>query len=312
MPVARSRAAVLSAPSTGSAAAPASSGRRKLRSTLPLPVQQLLTNTRRSLESAVATFVVTVLRLLPLRVRARVRERFSVTGPLDYAGGHIRLMVDSEIECSSRLQSCRKEPETVAWIEAYVQPGDVVFDVGANVGAYSFVIDCTTGGRATVYAFEPSFSNYAQLCRNVFLNGAQARIKPVSAALSSGRGLMNLQMSSTSPGAALHTVGTETTALSQPVLCLSLDEFIRDMGAPPPNHIKIDVDGGERVVLEGARATLANRTLRSVLIEIDPGADGTAALALLQQAGFTVKSRHPHGTGGNSPINYVLVRSTDA
>jgi FkbM family methyltransferase len=180
------------------------------------------------------------------------------------------------------------------------------------VGAYSLVIDRKTAGRAQVYAFEPSFANYAQLCRNVLLNEAQARIRPVPAALSSGRSVAYLQMSSVSPGAALHTIGAETTELAQAVLCISLDDFIGDMGVPIPNHLKIDVDGAERAVLEGARATLANRALRSVLIEIDAGAEGATALAILQQAGFTVKSRHPHGTGGNAPTNYVLVRGTDA
>jgi hypothetical protein len=54
----------------------------------------------------------------------------------------------------------------------------------------------------------------------------------------------------------------------QPVMIYRLDDLVEHLGLPLPNHIKLDVDGGELAVLEGAARTLASPSLRSMLIEV--------------------------------------------
>ena len=180
-----------------------------------------------------------VLGALPLRIRALTKDRLGSTGMLDYERSQIRLVVDSEAELP-RLNSCRKEPETVAWIERFVRPGDVVFDIGANVGAYSLVVDRAAGGQCTVYAFEPSFSTFAQLSRNVALNGGAG---PSDSG--AGRAVrrerpdhVQLQQSGTRrrlPRA--RRIGRQlgrpfTPALSQPVLSYRMDDFVGAVRRP--------------------------------------------------------------------------------
>jgi FkbM family methyltransferase len=275
---------------------------------------------RRTANAAVANLLGGALRALPLRLRALTKDRFISTGVLDYPGDPIRLQVDSEAELP-RLHSCLKEPETVAWIEQFVRPGEVVFDIGANVGAYSFVVDRATGRNCTVYAFEPSFSTFAQLSRNVALNASQGRVIPVFLALSDVNGLVTFNYSSLAPGAALHSLGDSNhgkeerfrPALSQPVMSYRLDDFVVQFAARMPNHIKLDVDGAELKVLHGASGTLTDPALRTIMVEVEPTRPEFGTIqTLLAANGFVEHARYPHGAGPDHPMNVLFTRGMTA
>jgi FkbM family methyltransferase len=290
--------------------------KRSVQERLPAGWAARLGEVRRRANATVAGLLGGVLRALPLRLRALTKERFTSTGILDYPGDPIRLLVDSEPELA-RLHACRKEPETVAWIEQFVLPGEVVFDVGANVGAYSFVVDRATRGNCTVYAFEPSFSTFAQLSRNVALNGSQGRVIPVFLALSDLNGLETFNYSSLAPGAALHALGPSRDskgqpfrpALSQPVLSYRLDDFVSHFAARMPNHIKLDVDGVELKVLRGASRTLPDRGLRTIMVEVEPTRPEFGAIQkLLTENGFVEHARYPHGPDGENAMNVLFTR----
>ena len=117
-------------------------------------------------------FIISLARMfnsvLPGRVIALVKENIVLIRKMDYDAKPILMNIESSLEYNVRLHSCAKEPETVRWIEEYVREGDVIFDIGANVGAYSLVTSKVANGKARVYAFEPSFLNFAQLCRNIY------------------------------------------------------------------------------------------------------------------------------------------------
>ena len=287
-----------------------------LRAMLPPHAVSRLTQVRRGVDLAVAGVLGTLFKPLPLRTQAFTKSRLDCIGLLDYARSPIRMVVESEAELP-RLRSCFKEPETVAWIEGSVRPGDVLFDIGANVGAYSLVADRATGGTCTVYAFEPSFSTFAQLSRNVALNAAEGRVIPVLVAFSDVNGMVTFNYSSFAPGAALHALGESLDnlgrpfrpAFSQPVLSYRMDDFVAQFALTPPNHIKLDVDGVELKVLRGAPGILANRSLRSVLVEVEPARPERVAIEmLLQENGFVIKGRYPHGPSADSTTNLLFVR----
>jgi FkbM family methyltransferase len=287
-----------------------------LRAILPPEAVLRLAKARRGVDLGIAAVLGTLFRPLPLRTRAVTKSRLESTGLLDYPKSPIRMVVDSEAELP-RLRSCFKEPETVAWIERSVRSGDVLFDIGANVGAYSLVADRATGGRCTVYAFEPSFSTFAQLSRNVALNGSAGRVIPLLVALSDVNGLVTFNYSSIAPGAALHALGGSVDnlgrpfrpALSQPVLSYRMDDFVAQFGLPAPNHIKLDVDGVELKVLLGAARILANPALRSILVEVEPARpELTEIETLLRGNGFVVQGRYPHGPSADSTTNLVFAR----
>ena len=138
--------------------------------------------------------------LLPGMSRVALRSAIDVKGKMDYFKDDIFLNVGSWIEYDKRLRSCAKEPETVDWIEGFIKEGDVVYDIGANVGAYSLLIAKHLNGRGRVYAFEPSFSTFAQLCGNVALNNCSQTVSPMYVALAEHTGMHGCRYSTARPG----------------------------------------------------------------------------------------------------------------
>ena len=191
---------------------------------------------------------------------------------LDYPDADIVLRVTSKEE-RNRLKACAKEPFTIDWLHQWVGRDEVLFDIGANVGAYSLVAVKKPGGSARVFAFEPSYANVASLCANIVLNEAAHRITPLPVALSDRTGMSVFGLRALQAGSARHILGggpspEGPTLYEQPVMTFRLDDLIERFGLPTPNHIKLDVDGGELAVLDGAAKALASSSLRSMLVEV--------------------------------------------
>ncbi len=236
-------------------------------------------------------------------------ETLPNTARLDYSKREILLNVSSKIELNTRTRSCAKEPDLVEWIESNFRAGEVFFDIGANVGAYSLVANKFLDGDLNVFAFEPSFVTFGQLCRNVQLNGCSSSVTPLQIALAEKTGLEVLNYNNLDPGGALHALGpcidykgdTFEPVYRQPVISFSIDDLLTILKLPPPNHIKIDVDGIELPILRGATKTLANRTLRSVMVELEKGSkDEAGTVELVTRAGFTLKRCHKCLPGVNA------------
>src|SRR5262249_15125786 len=152
------------------------------------------------------------------------------------------------------------EPWTIDWLETCLRPGEVLYDIGANIGAYALVAAKVSGGQARVYAFEPGFANFAALCQNIVLNGCGECVVPLPIALGEKAGMMNWKYRNLSPGAASHALGGRLPGLpgescrteapyEQLMPVHRLDDLLTQFGLPFPNHIKLDVDGTELEVL---------------------------------------------------------------
>jgi FkbM family methyltransferase len=184
-----------------------------------------------------------------------------------------------------------KEPETLAWIRGF-DGGETLFDVGANVGLYT-IYAAVRGAR--VYAFEPESANLAVLNRNIQLNALGGRAIAYGVAVSRAAGLDTLRLASIEPGAALHAFGTDRDfkgdtfepAFRQGCLALPLDELVYKYGLPVPSRIKIDVDGLEASIIEGARRVLAEPALKGLLVEVNEADSGDQRmLETLESGGF--------------------------
>ena len=243
-----------------------------------------------------------------------LKGSINVKGKMDYARHDIYLHVDSLIEYETRLHSCEKEPDTVKWIEDFMRPGDIFYDIGANVGAYSLVAAKCFAGTVKVYAFEPAFLNFSQLCRNIFLNNSQDAVFPLSVALSDKTSIDDLNFHDLVPGGSLHTLGETidhkgerfTPVAVQRMLSFRLDDLIDQFKIPTPSHIKIDVDGIEKAVLEGAQTALSSPSLRSIDVELPEGERDITEF--LQGKGFKLHSQHKRWTPGM--LNCVFVRNS--
>lgn len=189
----------------------------------------------------------------------------------------------------------RDEPETVHWIDNYVAVGEIVWDIGANIGLYTLYAASKPG--VAVVAFEPSAASFASLVRNIELNGLGGRVQAFCVALAERTGIDLLHMANTGAGHSMHAFGQLETvegtirpSFSQAVPGFSIDDFIRVFEIAPPDHIKLDVDSIEEQVLRGGRETL--RRVKTVLVESESGPRGPAML--LETLGFR-EERQPPG-----------------
>lgn len=216
----------------------------------------------------------TFFSLFPSKFRLWIRNNSKVIEKIDYEKHSIYLSIDSEVESSFRTKSCFHEPGTVEWIEMFITEGDIFFDVGANVGAYSLITGVCKHGKTKVYAFEPNFASYAKLCDNIILNKCEGFIYPFPIALSSHTRIDNFNYSSFQIGSAYHVLDDAairqfTPIYRQPIITYSLDQLIKMFHIPFPQHIKIDVDGTEFSIVKGASETLSDKRFKSLNIEVN-------------------------------------------
>ncbi|MGE0393689.1 MAG: FkbM family methyltransferase [Vicinamibacterales bacterium] len=198
------------------------------------------------------------------------RERVA----LDYPAAEIFIRVTTEFERKYRIAPCQKEPWTVEWLDGSVQPGDVFYDIGANIGAFSLI--AAVGRGARVVACEPSHANYNRLCENIELNSCGAAIVAFPLPLAETNGMTALLYRDMTVGQSRHVLktgwhfgkGAAEGRVEQPMSTITLDTARTLFKWPDPAHIKLDVDGVELRVLAGATATLGLPSLRSLMIEV--------------------------------------------
>jgi len=167
-----------------------------------------------------------------------------------------------------------KEPEMLDWLDANLQSGDVLFDIGANVGIYS-IYAAKRNPKSMVYAFEPEYSNLHQLKLNIIKNKLHNIVIPFPFAISDQTGISYLHIQDFTPGSALATESNSNlnktfgkdVVWKEGIGTVTLD-YISDNLGVLPDLIKIDVDGNELKILNGGRNVFSNPKVRSVIIEM--------------------------------------------
>ena len=225
-----------------------------------------------------------VLKYIPLAVRSYRylfsvydRIRFGRYIDIKYNGRSIFKMVDMGNTTRMRANTfSSKEPETIAWIESF-NDGDTLMDIGANVGAYSLF--AALRGHE-VMSIEPDALNFALLNLNVAYNKFSGKITPYALAMHSKQKLSVLNTGILEWGAARSSFDNALdwqlnhyeVAHAHGIYGISIDSLVEQSGFHP-SHIKIDVDGNENLILEGASRTLSSPELGSILVELDKTRD---------------------------------------
>jgi FkbM family methyltransferase len=149
---------------------------------------------------------------------------------------------------------------------SFVRPGDIVLDVGANVGAHTVFLSHLVGKRGRVLAFEPLPANIAALKETVHRRARHTNITTVSAAvgnpaLREERVALNVPGDDgTQASLAAQTAGSwerKPPVSEVSVSLISLDQCEDVESLPHIDLVKIDVEGGELDVLRGATQTLS-------------------------------------------------------
>jgi FkbM family methyltransferase len=238
----------------------------------------------------------------------RIRSAAVTYGRLDYPAAEIHLRLTSRPEFH-RLSSCEKEPWTVRWIEDYLKPGEVLYDIGANVGAYTLLAAVAKPGLRVV-SFEPGPANFAALCANVELNAVGERVIAVPLALGDRPRSALLDRDGAVPGTAPRIVdGTPSQDATIAVLVDRLDDVVPRFDLPSPDHLKLDVEGAELEVLAGGERLLAAGGLRSVMVELDQRR-GSEVADRLVGAGFELVERASGRDRARATPDYGLFART--
>lgn len=167
------------------------------------------------------------------------------------------------------------EPDVASLLVRVVAEGDVVFDVGANVGFFTVFASILAGPRGRVVAFEPGAENLDRLRANLAHNNCQ-NVTVIEKAVTNKVGEVEFYINSDdSGGNALWDPGqypgnakTLANPLRVAVPATTLDAECEQLGLPAPKVIKIDTEGAEQRVLEGACDLLVRHKPRFVVAEL--------------------------------------------
>lgn len=146
----------------------------------------------------------------------------------------------------------------------YLDKSEVIFDIGANIGQTSLNIINSQKSKKlnpTVYAFEPYPKTFNKLETNIALNKSKD-VKAYNLGLSTQKGMLHMMQHSPSNSGGFRMTDDLANSISVPVI--SLDEFILENQITKIDFIKIDVEGFEVQVIQGAKKTL--ETYKPVLI----------------------------------------------
>ena len=133
-------------------------------------------------------------------------------------GVSVSFSVHTWIEYHHRARdSYTGEPDMTEWLKTTLQPGDVLWDIGANVGAYAILAAKLCPG-ARVFAFEPFIPNLSHLWENIVLNNVTAQVFPICAGLSNRTAPESLSVCDPRAGSAGHQVGETGGQLQQGVI----------------------------------------------------------------------------------------------
>jgi FkbM family methyltransferase len=148
----------------------------------------------------------------------------------------------------------RYEADLVAWL---LSGDDVFWDIGANVGYFTLVAATALANHGQIIAFEPGKNAYARLTENISLNPYK-NIQTYSMAVSDheGEAVLHLKGDIADSSASLFQTG-EPQVGQEVCRTVALDQFLLAEGLRPPTLIKLDAEGAELAVLQGAQGLIS-------------------------------------------------------
>jgi len=167
------------------------------------------------------------------------------------------------------------EPRTLSAYSSMIRPGDVVFDIGANIGAHTLHFARLTGEKGRVYAFEPTDFPVAKLHSNLRLNpelAARVSVHQCFLVAEAAAALPATIVSSWPIAHKHHDLDPEHLGKPKSLAAahaITADDFVREANIDRIDFVKLDVDGHEHTVLRGFSDTL-RRFRPAMLIELAP------------------------------------------
>jgi FkbM family methyltransferase len=196
-------------------------------------------------------------------------------------------------------------------VQELLSPGDVFYDIGANVGFFAMLAAREVGPGGAAYAFEAVAEIAAAAERNAVLNGL-SNVTVVTAAVSDTDGSAELLLT-THPGGATLAGGQTPPDLRgrRKVDTVRLDTLLAAGRIRAPQLVKIDVEGAEPAVLAGMTELLAAHH-PALICEFDGPDDAAVAAAVtrfrtrLAGLAYSVRTLDPSYEGSGWQVRHVV------
>ena len=218
-----------------------------------------------------------------------------------------------------------KEPETLEWIDGFEKKDNLIFwDIGANIGLYS-IYNVIKNKNSVSISFEPSSSNLRVLTRNVSINKLENNIKVFPLPLTNKDNQFQIMNESDFiEGGSLNSFGEKfnfegkifENKMNYQILGTSINYLIENNILEIPDYIKIDVDGIEHFILEGASKYLENKKIKSLSIEINENfkEQYIKVMEIMKKSNFKIlhkkhnKDLIPAESKYSKIFNYIFIR----
>jgi len=209
----------------------------------------------------------------------------------DWVNGSKFLVRTGETGLTGNIYTGLHEFPDMGFLLHVLRRDDLFVDIGANVGSYTILACSAVGARGV--AFEPVPSTYNRLVENMRLNHLEDKVECINKGVGAQEGSIAFTSDTDTTNHALASGEQCDNIVTVPVT--SLDSALH---CKFPALAKIDVEGYETPVLEGAEETLKKQSLHSVIMELNGsgnryGYDESRILDLMSDYGFKPHSYNP-------------------
>ena len=244
----------------------------------------------------------------------RPAEAFLVRMPRELGGYKFRCDLRDSISREVCFAGCY-EPQETELVQAILEPGMCFVDVGANWGYFSLLAAYLVGKSGRVISLEPDPRLFSILQENLTANHLEhATALPLAAAESRGSlSMVGYEESGGNFGLSRVVASPPASQTCFRVSADSLDSILSEQRIGSVDLMKMDIEGGEALAIEGLSKSLAARTIKALLLELHPnalleqGSSVEAVVETLRAAGF-VGLTVDHSASTNRQAAYGRVR----
>jgi len=194
----------------------------------------------------------------------------------------------------ARVRSLYGERPIIAQLLRELEPEDVFYDIGANIGIYSIFASQKLNTGNTV-AFEPHPANADRIQQNADLNDNKISIHQVALTNETRTGELSASNSASKRISGTHSLAQDEDSETISVEMIEGDKLIEQKNVRPLSVIKIDAEGAEQLVLEGLRSTIESGECHTIYCEVHPdrlsgfGGSEQSLRELLQNSGYNIR-----------------------
>jgi len=202
--------------------------------------------------------------------------------------GH-KMFLDSLDSLRLSINGVYEEFETEI-VKKIIKKGDVVVDVGANIGYYTLIFAKLVGKEGKVFAFEPEPTNFNILKKNVKINEYE-NVTLINKAVSNKTGKMTLDLDEINKGG--HSISKNNSEKTIEIESIRLDDYFKTYYGKI-NFIKLDIEGAEVEAIKGMSEILGKNEEANIMAEYNPqslsnlGTNSEEYLTSLMKFGFKI------------------------